>query len=88
MISDNSAEAYCKAFNTHKLDTLRYRVYLCIASCPGLTDEEISTKLQLPINTITGRVGELYKRGLIEFDNVRNQRNNSCRCSYIKGARA
>ena len=87
MIADNSREAYCRAFRTKRLDTLRYRVYLCIAENPGITDEQIARKLNTPINSITGRVGELAQHNFIEFDDTKNQRNNTCRRSYIAGMR-
>ena len=86
MIDENSADAYRKAFNTDRINVLRYRVYETIRDNPGLMDEEIAIKLGSPINSITGRVKELYDHGLIEFDNAKNGRNNTCRRSYIKGA--
>ncbi len=85
MMTENSAEAYRKAFNTNNLAVLRYKVYVTIAENPGVTDEEISRLTGSPINSITGRVGELFKADLIEFDNTVNQRNNTCRRSYLKG---
>ncbi|MBE6524456.1 MAG: helix-turn-helix transcriptional regulator [Thermoplasmata archaeon] len=85
MIDDNSADAYRKAFNTDRINVLRYRVYETIRDNPGLMDEEIAQKLGSPINSITGRVKELHDVGLIEFDNGKNGRNNTCRRSYIKG---
>ena len=85
MIADNSEEAYMKAFNTKRLDVLRYRVFVVIRDNPGVTDEQIASLVGSPINSVTGRVGELFKADLIEFDNTRNQRNNTCRRSFVKG---
>ncbi len=81
----NSEEAYRKAFNTNRLNALRYRVYVTITENPGLMDEEIAARLGTPINSITGRVKELHDHGLITFDNTTNTRNNTCRRSYVKG---
>lgn len=86
MIADNSEEAYKKAFNTNRIDVLRFRVFDLIKHNPGLMDEEIAQKLGAPINSITGRVKELHDAGLIEFDNGKNGRNNTCRRSYAVGA--
>jgi len=85
MIAENSAEAYQKTFNTKRLDALRYKVFMAILNRPGMMDEEIAKAVGSPINSITGRVKELYDHGLIEFDNTTNQRNNTCRRSYPKG---
>ncbi len=85
LIAENSEEAYKKAFNTQKLDVLRYRVYQAIRGAPGLTDEEIAAKVGSPINSITGRVKELHDAGLITYENTKNGRNNTCRRSFPKG---
>lgn len=85
MIADNSAEAYTKAFNTNRLDALRYRVFQAILRTPGMMDEEIAAVVGAPINSVTGRVKELHDHGLIEFDNAKNRRNNTCRRSYPIG---
>lgn len=74
-----------KAFNTNRLNALRYKVYVTIRENPGLMDEEIAARLGTPINSITGRVKELYDHGLITFENAKNRRNNTCRRSYVKG---
>ena len=84
MTSDNSIEAYQKAFNTGRLDTLRYRVYQCIESCPGLTDEEIALRIGVQLCSVTPRLTELYKRGLVVFEDTVNHKNNKCRRTYPK----
>ena len=84
MVSDNSIEAYQKAFKTGRLDTLRFRVYQCVSSCPGLTDEEIALRIGVQLCSVTPRLTELYKRGLVEFDDTINHKKNKCRRSYPK----
>ena len=83
MMSANSEEAYRRAFNTKRLDTLRWRVYNLIQQKPGLTDMEISERLGVPINSVTGRVGELHKARMIVInDNSTNRNGNAARRSY------
>lgn len=50
-----------------------------------VTDVEISLYLNIPINRVSGRVGDLENLGLIICnDNERNEAGNRCRKSYIK----
>lgn len=84
MVSDNSIEAYKKAYK--RIDTLRYKVYATIADNPGLMDEQIAKELRTPINSITGRVKELKDAGLIVCTDTVNHRGNVARRSYLKGS--
>lgn len=84
MISDNSIEAYKKAFKTGRLDTLRFRVYQCVCSCPGLTDEEIALRIGVQLCSVTPRLTELHDNGFVVFDDTINHKKNKCRRSYPK----
>lgn len=84
MMSDNSIDAYKKAFNTGRIDTLRFKVFQCIKACPGLTDEEIALRIGVQLCSVTPRLTELYKNGLVVFEDTVNHKNNKCRRSYPK----
>ena len=61
------------------------KVLCCFRSMPNhlFTDEELSIRLNKPINTITPRRGELEKSGyIIRCRQVRVQRGNVIRSVY------
>lgn len=83
MPADNSVIAYQAAFRTHRLDTLRWRVYQTVRESPGLTDDELADVLHTTINCITGRVLELRRAGLLVCnEDARNKRDNRARRNY------
>jgi predicted transcriptional regulator len=60
-VNITSLEAYKKI----DLNTLQSKVYHILDKSGAMTNMEISLRLELPINTVTGRVNELWRKGVI-----------------------
>jgi DNA-binding MarR family transcriptional regulator len=78
--ADNSREAYAKHWR--RLDTLRFEVYDFICRDPGNDDITIAKELGRDINSITGRITELVKEGLVATVNCPNVKGNTARRTY------
>lgn len=61
------------------LNRLQNIVFDVIKRCPGVCNHEISVILCRPINTITPRVNELRKKGLVVFSHYKVDRNSNMR---------
>lgn len=64
MIIDTSLESWTKV--KPKLGKLHTRVYEAISRHPDHTTAELSLILHIPIQTISGRPGELLAKGLVK----------------------
>ena len=65
MIQQTSLEAYEVIYDD--LGNRQKEVLDCIKDNPGICNKEISEKLLLPINCVTGRTKELRDKGLVVF---------------------
>lgn len=55
-----------------------------IKSSPiGVTAQEVAEKLQWPINRISGRITELYQKGLIEHHGRKRKNPNSGKACHV-----
>ncbi|MBQ7701548.1 MAG: helix-turn-helix transcriptional regulator [Candidatus Methanomethylophilaceae archaeon] len=79
-MAENSREMYAK-YSTN-FDTLRFRVFDLICRDPGLDDQQIADSLNIEINSVTGRVTELRKAGLVSTVQSKNRKGNTARRSY------
>jgi len=66
MIRQTSLQAYKEIIDNQELGRRQKQVYEVFAKYGELTNLEVSKVLWIPINSITPRTNELYKKGLIE----------------------
>ncbi len=64
MVNQASIDSFY-AFPPEDLDGRRRQIYLAIREGGPLTNRELGIELNLPINSVTGRVRELVQMGLV-----------------------
>lgn len=75
-MQQTSLFAYYKLKEENELGRRERQVYDLFKQCGNMTNQEISIRLDLPINHITGRTNSLVKYGLLEKKEIISQNNN------------
>lgn len=65
-MQQTSLDAFDQLKQEGSLSKRQEEVYIAITELHGATNTEISTYLQIPINTVTPRTNELVKLGLVK----------------------
>lgn len=81
-MAESSREVYARYSNN--FETLRFRVFDLICRDPGLDDQQIAEALNKEINSITGRITELRKMGLVDTVTAKNRKGHTARRTYPK----
>ncbi len=64
-MQQTSLFAYCKLISEGELAPRQAEVFTCFKQCGDMTNKQVSIRLGLDINQITGRVKELRDYGLL-----------------------
>ena len=72
MVRDTSIEAYNHIKQSGQMNKMEQKVYDFLSIHPrGLTNMEISLRLKMPINAVTGRMNGLVKKGFVKINGKR-----------------